>query len=675
MLVALAIMSVVLAMAVYGFTTVLAGQRANAAQNELDMDVRTAIERLRNELRLSDLKQVLFAPAGYGPYTAVSFPLAVDANGDGLIDMDAGGSNIVWSKTVIYHVWASTPNQLRRTEFANRYAGATVAERQQQLEQVVSTGGSSGLALNGETAGPACVVFENLFTWSLSAATATYDGYNATPIRDRMPLGSVKLGPGEHTVEFTVAGRNDLSTGRAIGVDAVSASASGAPREAEDCAFTALGGGPAASKAYVASGSWSGNHHLFAPCTANGQGVSVTVRNDAWEETNFDSPGAFFDRTMAQFDTSLSPADFVLCLDGSWGPAWYAYQQCNDGGGYVSPCPLNNSAVRVLVRGETLTRDGYGPILLFYKAAEQPNLSNFTIALADASTFSNTCQAVPDTMQPLVLYRSGVGNKQWSDFGAGETVIAMPATSMRFTRGQSFLVSYFIRTSGTGANQVWRYTDRVYGGQGSYVLTNALPSDTGADDWQERPDLAVVPGIYNLDGAYSAYPSNGVYESAVFDTGMNDGCAKEVYWASVLANGSTLALKARSGNAPDLSDAPAWGGLAALAAPGAFGGSSGRYLQFRAELAPNPSIYPYTTPKLRYVRFQWPGPTRLVDVAAVVTRGPNYGACQVTVDGKPLAKAIKVNLEIFKYARRAGGSSEQLRSAVTAEISPRNTTK
>ena len=53
MLVSTAIFSMAMAMAIGGWLYVFRGERMNSVQNELDMDVRSAMERIRADIRLS----------------------------------------------------------------------------------------------------------------------------------------------------------------------------------------------------------------------------------------------------------------------------------------------------------------------------------------------------------------------------------------------------------------------------------------------------------------------------------------------------------------------------------------------------------------------------------------------------------------------------------------------
>jgi hypothetical protein len=129
----------VMSLALGGYLFSMKNVNQGDVQNELDMDVQLAMERLKTDLRLSSLDAIFYFPAGTGPYKALSFPLAHDTDGDGLLEKD-GDENLMWDETVIYHVRPTTPNQLVRTTFKPRDNTLTDAQRQAQLEHVVKYG-------------------------------------------------------------------------------------------------------------------------------------------------------------------------------------------------------------------------------------------------------------------------------------------------------------------------------------------------------------------------------------------------------------------------------------------------------------------------------------------------------------------------------------------------------
>lgn len=684
-MVAMAVLGIALSIGLTGWAHLLVGEKRVETQNELDMDVRSSMEHLRADLRLSDVNKIVFYPAGIGPYSAISFP--VSSYSSTALD---NATNLIWSKTVVYHIFASTPNQLKRTVFNNRNPDATVSNRQVQLNQVVATGHGANACLAGETSSTS-TLFQNLFFWNLTPNSAQFDCYAATTMRDRYFFGSTTIGSGSHTVEFKVIGKNPLgNANRHLGIDVLNCSVSGSDQEAEDQTFTAINGTPTLAKTYVPTGSWSGNYHMQAQCTTNtnGQGVSVTVQNDCWTESNFETPGALADNTSRDFDKTLSPYyHYVMRLSGATGNVWWAggpggsadpTSQCNDS------CPDNlqntplNVCMRVHVRGEYIKKNGHGPILMFSKTTANPVLLNPTFAIADVGAYSNTCNAVTGTVQSLRFYQDGQ-ELPWSACDNG-TVYAMPVTPIDIYPNQSYLVSYYLQNVG-GARNMYHNEDYRNPGIGSYVLTNSTLSNAFDTVWSTNACLTTDytvssnPGkIYSLYKIASAFVSTGTYTSIIFDSGQSAATAKTISWSVDVPNNTCFNLFARTGDASDLSDAVDWADLSPITATGAFPNNTGRYVQFRAVMGTNPLIYPYPpSPRLKWVTFQWPGDTRLVDVAGVLTRGTDYAQCQVTVDGKPLTRSIKMDLTIYKDVRRIGGGMERLTSFITAEVMPRNT--
>ena len=179
--VASAVVVVAIGIASSGFlyTIRVAGQAI--VQDELDVQVQNAMERIKYDLRLSALDKVFFSPAGAGPYGAMSLPLAQDDDGDGAIDLDAD-DKIIWDKTVIYHVWNGEPTELRMTVFEPRDNSLTAEQRQEQIDSVVANG-HGRLTHNGANS-LTKVIFSNLFQWRLSPRGSLFDGYESQVSRN-----------------------------------------------------------------------------------------------------------------------------------------------------------------------------------------------------------------------------------------------------------------------------------------------------------------------------------------------------------------------------------------------------------------------------------------------------------------------------------------------------------
>ncbi len=129
MLAATALLGIVTSAAVSGFAYMLRADRLITNQNELDMDARILLDRLRHDLWQTSRERILLHPPDNPPYTAISFP--VISGGADAINADG---EIEWDTTVVYHFWTNDQFEVRRTEFSSWVDNDTT--RQQQLADV-----------------------------------------------------------------------------------------------------------------------------------------------------------------------------------------------------------------------------------------------------------------------------------------------------------------------------------------------------------------------------------------------------------------------------------------------------------------------------------------------------------------------------------------------------------
>jgi hypothetical protein len=129
-------------------------------------------------------------------------------------------------------------------------------------------------------------------------------------------------------------------------------------------------------------------------------------------------------------------------------------------------------------------------------------------------------------------------------------------------------------------------------------------------------------------------------------------------------------MKVRTGNAPDLSDALDWAAVSPIGTDLPQPVLLQRYVQFRAVLTADSDAS--HSPVLRDVTLRWPGPTRIVDIAATLTTGPNKGIYEVRIDGAPLIKAVTGFIEVYRDVRSQGGKMRRLTAVASEELQPRN---
>lgn len=685
MVIALAITTLVVASATSGWLYCVRGERMNSTQTELDIAVRNSMENLKHDLRLSSLDKMFFYPPGPGPYTAISFPMAEDTNNDGLVEM-IGGTNILWTSTVIYHVWTGTPNELRKTVFHPRDNTLTPAQLQNQLGSVVTNG--TGSQTYGSANATTRAIFKNLFTWSIWGKSATFDGYSTIIERDTdVSYGSLLLDTGVHQVKFNVIGKNNASSGYKIGIDTLTASACGVEREGEAQLPVASQAGATAAAEYMTLGSWSGNYQLSFPAASTGSYFTLNIDNDRWEETNFRGQGALCTRTLVGFDPTLSPKDYIVQLIGSPGYPWgsptdpYAWTAENQTGTTPPTSDTNNTlskcVVRVLLRGGSQAQNngairfsGHWPYVNF-QASTYGSLRIIAAYIAEAADHTNYTMNAATAGTQLFFYPSGNASQT---IAAGGNAFMIPQSPFDTDTSKSYLVT-FLTDDDKGYAMSWNETHP--GAPGCYIIpgTNSpTAADAQAANWSAKP-VTTSDNVYGLYGLYTTYPTNGLFTSQIFDTKIDSPGYSTVSWNATCPAGTLVRVKVRTATNPDMSDAPAWSNITAFISSPASISSYGnnRYVQFLAILDPDSGGW--NSPKLRDVTIKWTGATKVVDVAAIMSKGPNYGICEVTVDGKPLAKGLRIDLSIFADIAGWNSGSNRITSTMTSEIEPRNTGK
>ncbi|HRT28260.1 MAG TPA: type II secretion system protein [Kiritimatiellia bacterium] len=695
--------------------------RANT-QAELDMDVRNVIERFRTEVRNTARETIVFYPEQREPYAAVSFALAADDDGDGLMDMDASGSNILWRQTVVYHVWNRSPYQMRRTLFRNRYPDASYADRYNQVAAVVMSGEGEGACLAGESA-TTSVMFQNLFTGRLWHATARFDGYSPRPnVAEKITFGSLPLAPGAHQVNFKIVGKNPDASARRLRLDQVSASISGWPVEAEHCSAE----GVSATPFFVGQGLSSAAYGLTAATAADGDTLSLTLYNDMIEECIFTRPHASFSNTVVRLDLTNAPAPFrdgviVAKLEGQYKTAWWGSVQaamhsnpdqegrdCSATVDYLFR-PDTNYVVRIPVFGEYVRVDGFGPVFRMYKSFYNGGLQIYDPAYAVTTNLSGPSIGSGIQLHPLSFWQNGVKKADWASCAEGGVDLRPDGPLDWIFAGQGLMFSCRMEPTVPGVDAIRAFD--ITSAAGKEWTCWAVPGTTAEiaeiarrNDWSGfdvqplyrkiiAENKAFAPGLVCMTVNYA---DEGEYTSTVFDTRDEEGVTKTVSWEVDTPAGSTFKLYARGGNVRtddgfDIVDAAGWQSVAEAANGGGFAGSGGRYVQFRCVLeAQQARTYPAgssaggvtgtgpyrrDTPRVRRVCFNWPGAEKYVDVSATVLKGPDCGIFAVDVDGRELVQGVTMEIEIFKDIRAQTGRRERLRSAMTAEVEPRNSGK
>ncbi len=722
MLVAVAVMSLTITAAVGLWIFFMYKTHRARTQAELDMDVRNVIERFRTEVRNTARETIVFYPGQREPYEAVSFALAADDDGDGLMDMDAGGTNILWRQTVVYHVWNRSPYQMRRTLFRNRNPDASYADRYNQVAAVVMSGEGEGACLAGESA-TTSVMFQNLHTGRLWHATARFDGYAPRPnVSEKITFGSLPLAPGAHTVNFKIVGKNPDASARRLRLDQVSASVSGWPLEAERCRAEGVSAGPR----FIGQGLSSAAYGLNAATSAEGDTLSLTLRNDMIEECIFIGEGrnVGLSNTVVRFDTTNAPAPFldgvyVAKLDGQYKTAWWGSVQAEmnhnldkAGRDHANADyrfkPTTNYAVRIPIFGAYVRADGYGPVFRMYKSFYNGGLQIYDPAYALTTNLASPSIESDEEWHRLSFWQNGVKKVNWASCVAGGVDLRPEEPLQLVSAGQGFMFSCRMVPAAPGSDAIRAFDITSAAGKAwTCWAVPGTPAETEEiarqNNWtgfgvqslcrDDSSATAILPGLVCMTVNYA---EAGEYTSTVFDTRDEQGTAKTVSWEVDTPPGSTFKLYARGGNTRTadgfgIADATSWQGVGEAADGSGFTGCEGRYVQFRCAFAAQqartyPAVggavgavgmgpYRSDTPRVRRVCFEWPGAEKYVDVSATVLKGPDCGIFAVDVDGRELVRGVTMEIEIFKDVRTQTGRRERLRSAMMAEVEPRNSGK
>ena len=686
LLVAVTILGIMMAMATAGYLQLVHGERRSSNVARLDMDVRKAVEILREGLRLTTIDEVVFYPPGTPPFRAISFPAALDQDGDGMVDLDVGGTNVLWSQTVIYHVLESSPHQLLRTTFYPRNRSLTDTQRAEQLRQVVEQE-DHGADYELESYQGTTRIFSNFFQWDLSSQSTSFDGYSSTVERVPVSFGSTVLEPGDHTITFRMTDKNTANSSALfrLALDTLALTRSGGILEAEEMTISAAT--PASSVTTTIPGVCSGNNYLNLPATAVGDELTLDFHNDLWVESNFRSAGTIHSNTVSEaIGTTF---DYAVILGGK-GDSWTAERRTLGAAESWNFLPYDSGGTLVRVPLEGIDIADAGPLVLSGSLQRVPGAdasasvrteeshcleikvyNDIWIANIDSyaviSEVDATGQIVPETSQNIFLQRWGGNNMVYGWYVGNGTY--------EISTEKRYVLSYWLKPGYFGTHYyyaaMWAHPVVVtlpYT-QICPQLSNdvALARAAMAANWEvgTYTNLNRVVGVNRL---ITSYVPAGACVSPVYDTAQDDPDFDDLTWTADVPSGTGLSVWLRSGSDPDLAAVP-WTAVSSGEPPVL--DASGQYVQFRALLASDANAA--QTPALRQFRLRWAADPVFVNLGGVLYKGPDRGAFEVRVDGQELVRSIRVELTLFRDVMTINYKTERLTSSMVAEVEPRNT--
>jgi hypothetical protein len=711
-----------LGLALTGFLYAVRTQSFTDAQDELDMDSQIAIERLKRDLRLSSLSEILYWPQAAASYTAMSFPLAYDDDGDNSIEVDSN-SKIIWDETVIYHMGTNVlnPSELRVTRFRPRCQTITQAERQRQLDEVVSRGRGTGCERGAERSTTE-TIFLNLFDWDIRPKGGRFDGRHPTLMCSPMiDLGSYVMTPGPHTISFRAIITNVPPSNPynfCIGLDTLKITPCSMQREAETMLSTTNPITSASMWSFtpypalkedtieVKSGTlrreeiggnlaWSGNQHLlFVPTNAPGNsytGFSIRIQNDLWNEYKFYSAAAVMTETVVSYETNLPvscPNKFVVKLRDAC-TNWTATAQTADAAGYgAASNAYKGAAIRVLIKGSDMADGGKitgsgGKCVVGLRAG----LAQFTVDkmwIAECLRTDVPSMDAKSAMTPLtnsMTVASGTVREtpEWRNFVIDKT--------------KTYLITMKVKDEGAhGSPYCWADPGGTSVTNSYIIWGDYDPDESEASKpvWSTLPtNFPVTPShmVIGVDHMRTTCAPTGTYVSAVCDTG--EMAPAFTNWAMSVARPGVgnVELRIRSASRSDMTDAPDWydstrvvSGTASSSSDPTVGSLTGlpskRYTQFMLTMSPD-LLTTTNSPMVKEVKMAWSGLPQIVDIGGQFTMGPNYGVWEITVDGTNVLKSgIQIDAALYKYLKGFRSKGEQrVVSPVSIEVSPRNTGK
>lgn len=661
-----------LGLAVGGYVHSVRNLHEADVQVDQDIDIQKAVEYLKKDVRLSSLEAMFYYPAGAGPYKALSLPLINADAGSSPLEKNQAGK-ILWDKTVIYHIRQSKPYELVRTVFQPRDNSLTEAQRQEQLEAVVKRGSGEN-TYNGQNASSQ-VIFssKDSIDWDIKPKAGRFDAYAPVVLRDRVSLGYAHLTPGEHEISFKIVGKNEKSRGYKVGLDQLHASASASPREAEALLPAETYRGSEPIDQYMPGGSWTGNRQLAFPASSVGEEFTLVVDNDRWEETNFGGLGYEAENARIEFREDLDQPDYVVQLDGM-DKTWEAGEQTGSAPSDAPPGLMKNWVVRVMQKGADLADNGnwfkYNGrrCRLQFQAAGTGKFKITNVFIGETASSEFASMDFNPQTRTKVTFSSRVASP-----------VAKPGTSFysdwvdfKIDKSKNYLVSYRIVNNSSYCHPAFWKDVRDSVAMTCMVVTNGSGATAKDNTWSDRSGIRplVMPAIVGLASIEASYPEEGIYTSQIFDTYTEAPQYGNIDWNADVPEGTMLAIKTRTGNRPDLSDASDWKVIPANSYPHFISASYSRFVQFQAIL--KSSDDGMKTPLLEDVTIDWKGKEQYVNIGGIFTKGPDMGSFEVAVDGEPLLSALMIDLHVSTDVGAVKGRGVKMMSSLQVALAPRN---
>ena len=627
-------------------------------QGRLRYDLFKGVERLKQDLRLTDQSKIIYYPAEGANFSAISFPLSnKDQNGF----FSFSNSALAWNQTVAYHVFpCEGKSELRRTVL-NGFTPDPIARRT-QLDTTVLTG-------TAEDAVTQTIFSAHDVSLDIRSPDSTFDGYAPeTAVTAQTAFGTVLLSAGKHRIKFQATSKNASSSGYEMGFDTLTLTPSGGTQEADSLKISSSSGDTAQSENHSR---WSGNYHLNYNSNVTGDFIEFETNYDQWLESNF--------AHMTHSNTIAAGTNPVVTISSRENqgltPAWLASNQVDTlEPGIVSNQNTSNASIRSIISGSAVTRSAT-MIRLKVTAGSSGDLtiSSACFGPRDGSSGNFISEPTPLFFDNEPLLEGDADPVGAVGIGLNSS-ITIPAGYHAWTNwfeypiDTTFPVSDFLTSFYISQGTMTAWSSNPASGVGSYeVLGNQTSSLT---DWASLPGYNTSSGICAVT-EMATWIASGTATSQIYDTKIPSPSYSQIAWRPVLPSGSSVSFKVRSSANADMSGAVPWINIATISnTPGPLAGiGTGRYVQFQAILQ---AVAPYTSlPSVDDVVITWPGQTALVEIGGQFTQAPGYGIFKVYLDDQEIIKSsVAVKLTATEQHRGKAYSD-----SLSLEVKPQNTGK
>jgi len=686
---------------------------AERAKSEILGKLEIGMEWIKKDLMTSNGNEVFFYPADSASYSAISFPAAVDDDGDGFIELDDNGTPndasddiIQWDRTVIYHVYdTETDSELRKTVFSPR-SDLSDTQRQNQLEDVAVNGEAVAGTPNGANASTRTLISQPLISGGssilldISPQLREFDGYSSSVARSpNISFGSIVIGSGYHTLTFETLDKNGSSTSYGMGIDLFRITPSGSDREGEDYTFLTHPDGTAGISATSGDvyrnedmtpyGKWSGDRQLDYEADGIGDFVTLRFYNDVWRKSNFDLGSA--DRVIVEysdrngvFDGGTGVSDTIVRLEGG-GEIWDSTEQAGAQQRFLYAPPAGGITYRNVIFGSYIHEDGR--LLRIKFSAGSTPLDIEAAYICKRKEKQDPADTPQDGEAPSCVITFNGGSptvtiaqddyiwSDWIDLGGNtdKTNDYMISLYIPQHNGSQYSIPYYEDANWNGTSEA----ASSYCREGGDYTSDLIWGNSGTPDGK----------IYVTEAVEATYVDSGSYTSEVYDTALSDPNYNRIKWDIVRNNypDANLTLRVRSDDSEEaLLASSDWSAATAVNTQSLTSGDAdisgigtGRYVQFRADLTAAAGLPGEETADdydmscaLKDVAIYWPGVTTACELSGYFTMRPNYGIFGVEIDGHPLNKGFEIILSISKDIL-----GNVLSRSLTAEAEPRNTGK